>query len=156
MTSEMTATYQTRLVLDKEQEAILQCCACLLSTVERSLYAEVTKGKNSASCKNSFLKRFGITARQFNACRINLEGKLSAYQANQEKAIASLKQQIELLEKDIRLLEKKPSKPVILHQKKRRRNSLLSRLSFLEKDKKQKKIQIMLWRKKAISCSVSY
>lgn len=117
MTSEITLTYQTRLQLDERQETILHECAGLLSLVERSLYAETAKGKTSASCKNAFLKIYGITARQFNACRVSLEGKISACKAGICQAIASLKQQLNSLEKKIKLLGKKPSKHFALHQK---------------------------------------
>src|SRR5277367_1153757 len=109
MTSEMTLTYETRLPLNEKQETILQKCACLLNSVERALYAEIAKGKTSASCKNPFLKKYCITARQFNACRVNIEGKIAACKAGQEQAIANLKQQITSLDKKVRDLEKKPS-----------------------------------------------
>jgi hypothetical protein len=78
MIDEMILSYQTRLLLNERKEAILQECASLFNIVERSLYAEVSKGKTSASCKNTFLKIYGITARQFNACRVSLEGKIAA------------------------------------------------------------------------------
>jgi hypothetical protein len=101
MTNEMTLTYQTRLSLDETQEMVLQEYACLLNKVERSLYAQVATGKTSASCKNAFLKIYGITARQFNACRVNLEGKVAACKASQEQAIASLRQQIVSIDQKI-------------------------------------------------------
>ncbi len=65
--------------------------------VERSLYAETAKGRTSASCKNVFLKIYGITCRQFNGCRVSLEGKISACKAGIGQAIASLKQQLDSL-----------------------------------------------------------
>jgi hypothetical protein len=70
MTSEMTLTYQTRLLLDEKQEEILQKCACLLGSVERALYAEVSKGKKAASCKTDFLKRYKITVSMKHFCVI--------------------------------------------------------------------------------------
>ena len=103
MASEMTLTYQTRLRLDTRQEAILHECACLLSSVERTLYAEVAKGKTTASCKNAFLKDYGITARQFNSCRVSLEGKIAACKASQSLSIANTKQQLDALDKKIKL-----------------------------------------------------
>jgi len=148
MTADMTLTYQTRLSLDERQEEILGEYACLLSTVERSLYAEVAKGKTAASCKNDFLKRYGITARQFNACRVSLEGKIAACQAGQEQALASLKQQIGSLDQQIQCLEKKASKHFILHQKKRRRNDLSHRLSLREEDRKQGRVHLCFGGKK--------
>jgi len=92
MANEMMFSYQTRLVLDEKKETILQECACLFSHVEHSLYREVAKGKTSASCKNDFLKTYGITARQFNACRVSLDGKIAACKEGQKQGIASLKQ----------------------------------------------------------------
>ena len=88
---EMIFTYQTRLEVNESAMAILDEYAKLANLVERSLYAQVAKGKTSASCKNEFLKRFGVTARQFNACRVNLEGKIAACRAGQEQAINKLK-----------------------------------------------------------------
>ncbi len=149
MTNEMTLTYQTRLQLNENQEEVLQSCAYLLSKVERSLYAKVANGESSsASCKNSFLKIYGITARQFNACRVSLEGKISACKSGQEQAIASLKQQIATLEKNIKCLEKKTSKQFVLHQKKRRKENLSHRLSCLEEDRKQGRVRLCFGSKK--------
>jgi IS605 OrfB family transposase len=142
MTNETILSYQTRLILTEEQEKILQSYAFLLSKVERSLYAEIAKGHRSVSCKNAFLKRFAITARQFNSCRVNLDGKIAACQAGQQHAFISLKQQIEALDKRIQFLENKPSKHFELHQKKRRRGILLHRLVVLEEMIKQKKVRL--------------
>ena len=60
MKAEMMLTYQTRFELSSGSNAILQHCANLLSSVERSLFAEVARGKTAASCKNQFLKKFDI------------------------------------------------------------------------------------------------
>ncbi len=148
MTNEMILTYQTRFLLDEKQELTLQKCACLLSEVERSLYAEVAKGKTSASCKNTFLKKYGITARQFNACRVSLEGKIAANKASREQGLSGLKQQIASLDKKIQSLEKKPSKHNVLHQKKRRRANLSHRLASFEKDLSEGRIRLCFGGKK--------
>jgi len=144
----MILTYQTRLSLDADQESLLQQYAVLLSSVERALYAEVAKGKTPASCKNSFLKKYGITARQFNACRVNLEGKIASCRSSQERAIFSLKEQIKLLESKIEQLNNKPSKLLLLHKKKRRAHILAHRLASLEADKKQGRIHLCFGGKK--------
>lgn len=144
----MMLSYQTRLLLDEEQETILQESAYLLSAVERFLYVEVAKGKASGSCKNFFLKRHGITARQFNACRVSLDGKIAACKAGQEQAIENLKQQIKSLNKKIKDIEKKPSKSFVLHQKKRRLNNLSGRLASLEKEYKEGRIHLCFGGKK--------
>jgi IS605 OrfB family transposase len=142
MTKAMTLTYQTRLLLDEKQDVILSEYASLFNRVEHSLYAEMTTGKTSASCKNNFLKKYGITARQFNACRVSLEGKIAACHSGQEQAIANLTQKINALDQQIRRFEKKPSKQYILHQKKRRRQNLFGRLSSVKKDCKEKRVHL--------------
>jgi IS605 OrfB family transposase len=148
MAAKMMLTYQTRFELSDEQDAILQHCACLMNVVERSLFAEVAQGNATASCKNHFLKKFNITARQFNACRVSLEGKIDACRAGQERAIDTLNQQITSLDRQIQLLEKKPSKHLALHQKKRRRAILQQRLALVEEDRKQKRIRLCFGGKK--------
>ena len=148
MTNEMMLTYQTRLRLTEGQNIILQECAGLLSKVERSLYAQVAKGKTSASCKNEFLKTYGITGRQFNACRISLEGKIAACKAGQEQALVSLKQQISSLDAQVLKLEKKPSKQFALHQKKRRLGNLSCRLNSLQEDYKEGRVRLCFGGKK--------
>lgn len=137
-----TLTFQTRLRLNENQENILHKNALIFSKVEHSLYAEVAKGHSSLSCKNEFLRKFGITARQFNACRVSLEGKIAACKAAQENAIASLTQQIKALDRHIQTLQRKPSKRFVLHQKKRRRHGLSLRLAALEQDKKLKRVRL--------------
>jgi IS605 OrfB family transposase len=143
----MTLTYQTRLKTN-EGEEILQAYANLFNHVERCLFAEVSKGNTSASCKNAFLKTFGITARQFNACRVNLDGKIAACKVGQERAVTSLKALLSSLDKQIQKFEKKPSKQFVLHQKKRRRIRLRARLASLEEDLKQKRTRLCFGGKK--------
>ena len=154
MTDTLTLSYQTRLMLDQKRAEILLECACLFNDVEHFLYGAMATGKTSASCKNHFLKKYRITARQFNACRVSLEGKIAANRTSQERAIDNLKQQITILDQSIRLLEKKSSKQLIMHQKKRRRNCLLARLSSKEKDLKEKRTHLCFGGKK-LSCSIS-
>lgn len=151
----MIFTYQTRLLTDERDKEILQECASWLSAVERSLYAEVAKGEKVASCKNHFLKIHKITARQFNACRVSLEGKIAACQATQEQALVSLKQQIGVLDQQIKCLEKKPSKCFTLHQKKRRRNALGRSSLFQARRSPAGANPSVFWRKKTFSRPVS-
>lgn len=148
MSDAETFTYQTRLMMDEKGENILSEYAELFNTVEHSLYAEVARGKTSASCKNNYLKKYGITARQFNACKVNLEGKIAACEAGQIQAISSLQQQIAAINKKIEHLEKKPSKSFELHQKKRRAYCLSNRLVNLEKDRKAGRVRLCFGGKK--------
>jgi IS605 OrfB family transposase len=148
MKNKPTFTYHTRVKLQLEEDALLQQCAQLMNRVEHTLFAEVARGKTAASCKNAFLKQFNITARHFNACRVNLEGKIEACRAGQELSIHNRKEQIAALDKKIHLLENKPSKRFILHQKKRRRTALQRRLDRLEEDYKQKRSRLCFGSKK--------
>ena len=148
MKNDMTLTYQTRLRLDERSENILQEYASLLSAVERSLYAEVAKGEKAISCKNRFLKTYKITARQFNACRVSLEGKIAACETTQEQSLMNLKGQITSLDQQIKRLEKQSSKRFVLHQKKRRRHALANRLSSREEDHKQRRVHLCFGGKK--------
>lgn len=156
MKNEMTFTYQTRPVLDEEQEKILDKYACTLSMVERSLYAEISKGHSGPSCKKAFLEKFKITARQFNACRVSVEGKIEACKASQKLSLANLKRQIETIDGQIQRLKKKPSKHFALHQKKRRRNILSNRLASVEEDIKQNRVRLCFGGKKLFNAQFFY
>ena len=148
MMDNLILTYQTRPRLDESTNEILQECATLLNKVERSLYAQVATGKTAASCKNAFLNKYGITARQFNACRVSLEGRIAACREGQKLALVSLKERISLLEKQIQRLEKKTSKNSSLHHKKRRKISLSHRLLTLEKDCNERRVHLCFGGKK--------
>jgi IS605 OrfB family transposase len=141
-------TYQTRLQLDEASSSILEECASLYNAVEHSLFAEVARNKTSASCKNGFLKKYGITARQFNACRVNVEAKIAACRAGQDNSLVSLKAKIATIDRQITQLTKKPSKHFVIHQKKRRQLSLTHRYSKLQNDRANKRVRLCFGSKK--------
>ncbi len=143
-----TFTYQTRIRLTTQEAEILHSYASLFSQVERQLYKEVAKGQSSLSLKNHFLKKYQITARQFNACRVSLDGKIAACKASQDLHIHALKQQIDKLAKQIKLLENKPSQRFALHQKKRHHHRLSLRLTEIKKDQEQNKVRLCFGGKK--------
>ena len=128
MTDEMTFTYQTRAQTDTIKDIILCAYSELHNKVEHCLYAELAKGTKTASCKNDFLKQFGITARQFNACRVSLEGKVAAAKFGHERGVLQLQQTLDSLDTQIERLKKKSSKRFSLHQKQRRKVHLFARL----------------------------
>lgn len=144
--NEQMFAYQTRLQLDETTSPIFGEYSRLCNFVEHSLFTEIARGKTSASCKNEFLKKYGITARQFNACRVNVEAKIGACKAGQENALISLKEQITALDCQIAKLTKKPSRHFLIHQKKRRKLFLSRRYSQLKDDQKQEKSPFMLWK----------
>jgi IS605 OrfB family transposase len=148
MIHEMMLTYQTRPKLDVQQDQILNAYSELLNKVERCLYAQTAKGKAPSACKAPFLKLFGITARQFNACHVSLEGKIASARASQTRAVVSLTERMILLDQQIQRLKEKPSKRFALHQKQRRKARITSRLERLKQDIAQKKIHLCFGSKK--------
>lgn len=148
MKHKMTFTYQTRLVLNPKQEDILTEYASLMSLVEHTLYAEVAKGSAPATLKNEFLKKFKITARQFNAARVSLEGKIDACKTGQKQVIENLKQQIQTINRQIKTLEQKPSKHFVAHQKKRRLAILSHRLGAAEEKREKNQVSLCFGGKK--------
>ena len=68
-------TYQTRPDLTPEQVLVLDAYADLYGKAERCLFAAMQAGGALNDLKRAFLPRFGISARQFNAMRVGLEGR---------------------------------------------------------------------------------
>jgi IS605 OrfB family transposase len=149
MKSELpTFTYQTRLSLTPEQEAILEAYAQHMSRVERKLFAEIAAGKNSSDLKSSFLIRFEITARQYNACRVQVEGKIASIKKLRAGQIVEAEQRIDGLEKKIEKLVKRKGDARNIHQKKRRLFHLKSKLEQQVTDHKEGKIRLCFGSKK--------
>lgn len=71
-------TYQTRPTISKESQDTLSAIAGIMSPVEKKLFADLAKGKQASALKSGYLKEYGITARHFNAIRIQLEGKIAS------------------------------------------------------------------------------
>ena len=134
MTERLIFTYQTRLDVTPEQEATLQAYAALYGHAERSLFAALCKGRTVNDLKREFLPRFGITARQFNALRVGLEGKIDAIKERRPELIAQAKQRIRKAETVIARLATRATGTNKLHQKKRRLATLKARCAALEAD----------------------
>ncbi|MFZ2538928.1 MAG: hypothetical protein WAX04_08495, partial [Oscillospiraceae bacterium] len=119
-----------------------------MSRVERTLFAKMASGKDPSDLKSTFLTRFGITARQFNACRVQIEGKIASIKELRSKQISEIKNRISELEKTIQKLKKQNSNARSLHQKKRRLFHLQHKLSKWEADQKAGKIRLCFGSKK--------
>ena len=100
-----TRTYQTRIP-DSWDEP-LSAYALLMSHVEHSLFADIAAGKMTGNLKTPYLTKFQITARQFNATRINLEGQIDSIFQLLSQRIETKKQQIIHLEETITRLKNK-------------------------------------------------
>ena len=124
--SDSTRTYQTRIPqLFRDP---LAAYACLMAQVEHSLFADLCRGKDPSSLKSPYLIQYGITARQFNAARVEIEGKTDSIKQRQKQLIEEKKEKIAALEKKIVRLKNKK----IRHQKKRRLARLQAQLKTLE------------------------
>ena len=129
-------TYQTRLALDASKTASLDAYADLYGKAERSLFAAFQAGGKLNDLKRQFLPKFGITARQFNAIRVGLEGKIDSIKARRPELIAELQSRIKKAAKVVAKLSLKPSAAAKLHQKKRRLHTLQHKLDILQADHK--------------------
>jgi IS605 OrfB family transposase len=143
-----TRTYQTRVRPCLLAEEILHACAELFSHIEHCLLADISRGKTSGEVKSSYLVKYGITARQFNAVRVKVEGKIASIKELRKMQISNLKEQIKALETKISKLQKKPLLSLLVHQKKRRLHKLKQRLEQLITDQERDKISLCFGSKK--------
>jgi IS605 OrfB family transposase len=136
MSDSSSRTYQTRT--QNSFDDPLDAYADLMAHVEHSLFREMAAGKTPSDLKSSYLTSFHITARQFNATRVKLEGTIDSILQLLSQRIETKKNQIEALEETIARLKNKK----ILHQKKRRLSRLRSQLRQLEVAQKNKKVAL--------------
>jgi len=127
-------TYQTRLEIDNKTEEILSLYAELFSYLEKRLFKELIKEKNLNELKKEYIKKYQITARQFNSLRFQIDGKIKSANEIRKNQILTLKQKIKHLKKVI----PKYKNPNKIHQKKRKLYSLELKLQKLENQKKPK------------------
>ncbi|MFQ5729034.1 MAG: IS200/IS605 family accessory protein TnpB-related protein, partial [Waddliaceae bacterium] len=146
--SEATFTYQTRLQLVGASSTILDEYASLFGHVQRSLFAEIAKGASPLSLKNAYLTRFAITARQFNAIRVDTVGKIDSCKKLLPLQISNLQDRIESLKKKIEKLSKKGANNFSIHQKKRRLQNLQHRAKKLQSDQELGKVRLCFGSKK--------
>ena len=144
-------TYQTRLSLTEAQEAIFSGYASLYGKVERSLFAKLRAGGEINSLKRAFQKRFGITARQFNATHTGLVGKVSSIKERQPELMEDLKRRI----KKAKQVLKRITKPEVRHQKKRRLAILEQKLQHQQQDRKDGMVRLCFGSKKLFRAQFS-
>jgi IS605 OrfB family transposase len=98
-------SYQTRLELDAKEDAALTAYASLYGRVERSLFAAMQTKAPMNDLKRQFLLEYGITARQFNAIRVGVEGKIDSIKARRPDLITELQLRIKKAQKAIQNTE---------------------------------------------------
>jgi hypothetical protein len=153
----MMRTWQTRLISDAVPASLLDAYAALYGKAERSLFAELAAGKKSKNdLKREYQLRFGITARQFNAIRIGLEGKVRSIQERRPDLIKEAGQRITKAKTTITKLrsiaagtpEQCARRANKIHQKMRRLASLEHSRSSMTQDQKAGKIRLCFGSKK--------
>lgn len=127
-------TYQTRIVENLQTHDILSSYASYYSKIKHKLYVDLLKNKDLNFLKQEYIKKYQITARQFNSCRIEIEGKIKAYNEHKKYQIVLLKEKISNLEKNISKFKNKNK----IHQKKRKLFNLKTKLGNLLKETKPK------------------
>lgn len=172
-----TFTYQTRPQLDAGQEAALTAYAALYGRVERSLFAAMQKQASMNDLKRQFLVKYGITARQFNAIRVGLEGKIDSIKARRPDLIGELQSRIKKAQRTIQKIQERletlrkpeaafkkgkalktlsPEERALaitkaafkLHHKKRRLHILQTKLAAMQADQKDGRVRLCFGSKK--------
>lgn len=104
----MQRTYQTRLSISPEQQDWLAQYAALAGRVERTLFAEtLARGIAPGTCKNQYLRRFGLTARQFNAIARPLKGKVKSVVELRKRHLDEDRERLKSAGKTVRSLTRK-------------------------------------------------
>ena len=134
MSKRRVFTYQTRLSADPVLDGVLDAYAGLHNRAERSLFAALQSGGSINGLKRDFLGRFGLTARQFNAIRSGLEGRIASIKERRPQLIAEAETRIKRAEKVIAKLAFSAHDSNKLHQKKRRLTTLRARHASMKAD----------------------
>ena len=74
----MQATYQTRLELSDANLRWLGLYGRFYGEVQRTLYSRIASGQNALKIKKAFCAEFDLASRQYNAIRIELDGKIGS------------------------------------------------------------------------------
>lgn len=136
----------------------------LYEKIKHTLFKDsVSKGKSPVHFKNDYLKQFGITARQFNSIRIDLQGNIDSIKEHRNLQIrditgriSSIKKWIKNKQAKVKKLKKKDKDNSILnrslmsaiHNKKRKLYALEQKLKKLKKDKEDNNVRICFSSKK--------
>ena len=144
-------TYETRILVDDSSYGILSSYANLFAQVEHHLFKAKIANTDPNACKRSFLKQFGITGRQYNACHTILQGKIDSIKERRNGQISDLEAKIKALEPKI----KKIKNSLIAHQKKRRLSFLKIKLTQLKADRDQNIVRLCFGSKKLFHAQFS-
>ena len=153
--SSRTFTYQTRITMTSEQSLLLDQYAEIYNTVQRYMFAEIAAGKTPD--KAAYLRKFDITARQYNAIAVALKGKVASIKALQKTNIADLDFKVKKLLAVVKKLEAKAYRATAetrnkllfkIHQKKRRLFLLKTKLAKARDNAASGKVNLCFGSKK--------
>lgn len=144
MTEEKMFTYQARLHVDHQIEALLDSYGKLFGIVERALFRDLQKSISLNTLKSSYILKYQITARHFNACRISLQGKIASIQERRKIQIQELSEKIASLEKKL----PKIKKAEVVHQKKRSLHKMHQKKAHLMQETQEGKVSLCFGSKK--------
>lgn len=119
-------TFQTRLRLDAVTQAAFDAFGARYGRDKRRLNALINKGASIGDAKKLFVRE-GLTARQFNAIRIDLAGMRASRAACVDREIKDKERRIKSIKKAL-----KDCTPFAAHQKKRRLAILEQRIATLK------------------------
>ena len=139
-----TFTYQTRISKEAKAEEILNSYASLYGRVERKLFVDLIQKKDLNTLKKNYLSKYEITARQFNALRITLQGKIDSIKELRKMHIADLKEKISSLEKKLPKIRSKMAR----HGKTRKIHAMKDRYTQLELEHAEGKVSLCFGGKK--------
>jgi IS605 OrfB family transposase len=139
-------TFQTRFEIEGESEGLLSQFAGLFSGAMRSLFSKTQAGFNPLTLKSCMMEEHGLTARQYNAVRVELDGKIAACKQQQSAQIQSLKERIvgagNKLAKASKRIKTDPKAPLLIHRLKRKKIELQHRLDSLLATQKAGKVAL--------------
>lgn len=122
-------TYQSRPLLDSESIAALNAYGERFGCALRTLHARRCAG--TAVRKPAFMREFDLTARQFNAVRVSLDGIEAGIRERRPELIVDLERRIASATRK----QRKTDSPFVAHQVARRIARLKDRLQRLNADR---------------------
>ena len=137
-------TYQSRIAPLPEEENLLGAYAGLFGKAQRTLFAKLQAGRDVVSLKRQFLPEFGVSARQFNAMSAELKGKISSIKERRAGLIKEAEQRIARAKTVLKKIASSEKR----HNKKRRIETLQTRLALLKADHAAGKVRLCFGSKK--------
>lgn len=135
----MQTTFEAALTNNDFELSVLHAHAEELSRLERKLFVDIYVRKEDRNAlKRTYIAEHGITGRQFNAMRVNVDGKVKAWEECEKRVIDTLRGKRKAAEKKVKKLQsdrgkahsksRKKSLAFAIHQKKRKIGNLKARI----------------------------